>query len=193
MAELHMATMMSLSGRVGLVTGGGTGIGFMIAKASVANGAKVYITRRKLDVLEQAAASVTGALGSVFPIQMDVTDEESVKAGVRHIEGIDSKLDILVNNAGFAGSLRDPDFIGKKLAATDPFEPETVQNWADIFALNTIAPFFIVRTFQALLVKGARSRPQGTSSVINVRGAIAKMDSTSPLSSIAYNVTKSAL
>ncbi|KAK0245128.1 hypothetical protein EDD85DRAFT_757898 [Armillaria nabsnona] len=188
MANLNMATVMSLSGRVGLVTGGGTGIGFMIAKAFAANGAKVYITGRRLDVLSQAAASVTGVPGS-----MDVTDEESVKAGVKHIEGIDGKLDILVNNAGIAGPLRDPDFIAKKFAATDPFEPETVQTWTDVFALNTIAPFFLVRAFQSLLVKGARSRPQGTSSVINVSSGAATLNALIPLSSVAYPITKSAL
>ncbi|KAK0199566.1 short-chain dehydrogenase [Desarmillaria ectypa] len=166
---------MSLSGRSGLVTGGGTGIGFMIAKAFAANGAKVYITGRRLDVLEQAAVSVTGVPGSIVPWISQT--EESVEAGAKHIEGIDGKLDILVNSAGFAASLRDPDFI----------------DWVDIFALNTIAPFFIVRAFQSLLVKGARSRPQGTSSVINVSSVAAKMDSTSPLSSIAYNATKAAL
>ncbi|SJL11699.1 related to dehydrogenases with different specificities (related to short-chain alcohol dehydrogenases) [Armillaria ostoyae] len=193
MADLNMATAMSLSGRVGLVTGGGTGIGFMIAKAFAANGAKVYITGRRLDVLEQAAASVTGVPGFVVPIQMDVTDEESVKAGVKHIEGIDGKLDILVNNAGIAGSLRDPDFTAKKFAATDPFEPETVQTWTDLFALNTIAPFFVVRAFQSLLVKGARSRHGGTATVINVSSVATKMNTPGPLTSVAYLMTKSAL
>ncbi|PBK64208.1 NAD(P)-binding protein [Armillaria solidipes] len=192
MADLNMATVMSLSGRVGLVTGGGTGIGFMIAKAFAANGAKVYITGRRLDVLEKAAASVTGVPGSVVPIQMDVTDEESVKAGAKHIEGVDGKLDILVNNAGIGGSLRDPDFTAKKLAATDPFEPETMQTWTDIFALNTIAPFFIVRAFQSLLIKGAQSRHEGTASVINVSSVAAKMNALT-LSSVAYPVTKVAL
>lgn len=67
MADLNVATVMSLSGRVGLVTGGGTGIGFMIAKAFAANGAKVYITGRRLEVLEKAAASVTGVPGSIVP------------------------------------------------------------------------------------------------------------------------------
>ncbi|KAK0438940.1 short-chain dehydrogenase [Armillaria borealis] len=193
MADLSMTTVMSLSGRVGLVTGGGTGIGFMIAKAFAANGAKVYITGRRLDVLEQAAASVTGVPGSIVPIQMDVTDEESVKAGAKHIEGIDGKLDILVNNAGFAASLRDPDFVAKKYAAEDIFEPETVQNWADIFSLNTIAPFFVIRAFQSLLIKGAHSRPQGTSSVINISSVAAKMNMTSPMITVAYSVTKAAL
>ncbi|PBK89341.1 NAD-binding protein [Armillaria gallica] len=126
---------------------------------------------------------------------MDVTDEESVKAGVKHIEGIDGKLDILVNNAGIAGPLRDPDFTAKKFAATDPFEPETVQTWTDLFALNTIAPFFVVRAFQSLLIKGARSRPQGTSSVINVSSVGAQMNTPTPLTSacVAYLMTKSAL
>ncbi len=106
---------------------------------------------------------------------------------MQHIEGIDGKLDILVNKsvydahgspppytklflapASIASSLGDPDFITKKRTAEDPFEPETIQNWADIFALNMIAPFFVVRAFQSLLVKGARSRLQGTASVINI-------------------------
>ncbi|KAK0438969.1 hypothetical protein EV421DRAFT_1713819 [Armillaria borealis] len=192
MADLSMATVMSLSGRVGLVTGGGMGIGFMIAKAFAANGAKVYITGRRLDVLEKAAASVTGVPGSIILIQMDVTDEESVKAGVKHIEGIDGKLDILVNNAGIGNSLRDPDFTAKKLAATDPFEPETLQTWTDIFALNTIAPFFVVRAFQSLLIKGARSRHEGTASVINVSSVVAKMNALTLLSS-AFTLDKLTL
>ncbi|KAK0204411.1 hypothetical protein DFS33DRAFT_652907 [Desarmillaria ectypa] len=193
MADLNVATVMSLSGRVGLVTGGGTGIGFMIAKAFAANGAKVYITGRRMDVLEQAAASVTGIPGSIVPLQMDVTNEESVRAGAKHIEEIDSKLDILVNNAGFGTSRRDPDFSAKKLAASDPFEPETVQDWMDIFALNTIAPFFAVRAFQSLLIKGAHSRPQGTSSVINISSAAAKLHTPVNISCLAYGPTKAAL
>ncbi|KAK0245109.1 short-chain dehydrogenase [Armillaria nabsnona] len=193
MANLNMATVMSLSGRVALVTGGGTGIGFNIAKAFAANGAKVYITGRRLDVLEKAAVSVTGVPGSIVPLQMDVTNEEAVKAGAKHIEETDSKLDILVNNAGFAGSLRDPDFIVKQTAASDPLELETVQNWAEIFALNTIAPFFVVRAFQSLLIKGAHSRPQGTSRVINISSVAATYNSQGPGTCLAYSATKAVL
>ncbi|KAK0506703.1 short-chain dehydrogenase [Armillaria luteobubalina] len=198
MADLNIATVISLSGRVGLVTGGGTGIGFMIAKTFAANGAKVYITGRRLDVLEKAAATITGVSGSIVPLQMDVTDEEDVKAGAKHIENTDGKLDILVNNAGYAGARdqtgsHDQDFAAKKYVAEDPFEPETVQNWADLFSLNTIAPFFVVRAFQSLLVKGASSRPQGTSSIINITSVAAKMNTSASMASVAYSVTKAAL
>ncbi|SJL18845.1 uncharacterized protein ARMOST_22447 [Armillaria ostoyae] len=129
---------------------------------------------------------------------MDVIDEEDVKASAKHIEGIDGKLDILVNNTGYAGARNqagshDPNFTAKKCAADDPFEPETVQNWADLFTLNTIAPFFVMRTFQSLLIKGASSRPQGMSSVINISSVAAKMNTSSPMVSVAYSVTKATL
>ncbi|PBK89386.1 NAD(P)-binding protein [Armillaria gallica] len=146
-----------------------------------------------MDVLEKAAASVTGVPGSIIPLQMDVTDEEDVKAGAKHIENTNGKLDILVNGAGIAGSLRDPDFFAKQDAAADPLEPETVQNWADIFALNTIAPFFVVRAFQSLLIEGAHSRPQGTSSVINISSVSAIYNTQGPGTCMAYSVTKAAL
>jgi NAD(P)-dependent dehydrogenase (short-subunit alcohol dehydrogenase family) len=52
-----------LTGRIALVTGGGTGIGLMIAKGLAANGAKVYITGRRRDTLEAASAGdQTGAM-----------------------------------------------------------------------------------------------------------------------------------
>ncbi|KAK0506709.1 hypothetical protein EDD18DRAFT_1343101 [Armillaria luteobubalina] len=176
MADLNIATVMSLSGRVGLVTGGGTGIGFMIAKTFAANGAKVYITGRRSDVLEKAAATVTGVSGSIVPLRMDVTNEEDVKAGAKHIEEVDGKLDVLVNNAGYAGARdqsgsHDQDFTAKKYAAEDPFEPETVQNWADLFSLNTIAPFFVAR------------QASSTSPALRSLGSIW----------VAYCVTKAAL
>lgn len=175
-----------------MVTGGGTGVGLSIAKAFAAAGAKVYITGRRLDVLEKAAASVTGVSGSIVPLQLDVTNEENVNAAAKHIGGIDGKLDILVNNAGFATS-RDPDFFNKKVSANNPFEPETVQNWADMFALNTITPFFVIRAFESLLVNGAQSRPHGTSSVINISSVSATLVSAATGVSVAYGPTKAAL
>ncbi|KAK0438996.1 hypothetical protein EV421DRAFT_1906329 [Armillaria borealis] len=103
-ADLNVASATSLFGRlIGLVMGGGTWIGFMIAKAFAANGDKIYITGRRLDVLEQAAASVHRCLRVHRPNPDGRTDEGSVKTGAKHIEEVDRKIDTLVNNTGPSG------------------------------------------------------------------------------------------
>jgi len=56
MSTYRPATLFNLSGRVALVTGGGTGIGWMITTGLAASGAKVYITGRRLSVLQNAAS-----------------------------------------------------------------------------------------------------------------------------------------
>jgi NAD(P)-dependent dehydrogenase (short-subunit alcohol dehydrogenase family) len=55
-AELQNSTIFNLRGRIALVTGGGSGIGLMIARGLAANGAKVYIGGRRKEVLETVAA-----------------------------------------------------------------------------------------------------------------------------------------
>jgi len=53
--NLHTSTIFDLRGRIALVSGGGTGIGLMIAGGLAANGAKVYIGSRRKDVLQKVA------------------------------------------------------------------------------------------------------------------------------------------
>ena len=62
-ASYRPHSMYDLSGRVALVTGGGTGIGLMCAQGLAACGAKVYITGRRLDVLEKVSAAWDKQIG----------------------------------------------------------------------------------------------------------------------------------
>jgi len=85
-----------LDGSTALVTGGGTGLGLAIASGLSAAGADVVIAARRRDVLEEAAATISGATGNpVVADVVDIRDRESVEAlAGRH------EVDIVVNNAG---------------------------------------------------------------------------------------------
>ncbi|KIM36701.1 hypothetical protein M413DRAFT_13849 [Hebeloma cylindrosporum] len=185
---MSISSAIDLSGRVGLVTGGGTGIGLMIAQGLASCGAKVYIAGRRVDVLEKSAAGYQGK-GSIVALCMDVVDEESIKKGVKFISEADGKLDILVNNAGITTPLGESDFATKKFE----YSAEGKIPMELHFKLNVFAPFFVTSAFLELLEKGARSRIDGTSSVINISGCAAVMKSGFANLSFAYATTKAAL
>ena len=92
--------MADMTGRVVLVTGGGKGIGFGIAKAFAKAGASLVITGRTAATLEKAAAQLKEDYGvDVLALTADGADEQGVKdVGAKAIERF-GKLDVLVNNA----------------------------------------------------------------------------------------------
>ena len=93
--------LFSVAGRTALVTGGATGIGFMIASALARGGARVLIASRNLEACEGAAHRINdGPSGSAEAFVGDVSSEEGVAALARGVEDRCDRLDILVNNAG---------------------------------------------------------------------------------------------
>jgi NAD(P)-dependent dehydrogenase (short-subunit alcohol dehydrogenase family) len=88
----------TLTGRIAIVTGGGSGIGAAIARAFAGAGARVAVAGRNADRLAQVAAEIGGEA-----VAADVTSEASVKALFERVDAVFGGLDILVNNAGIAG------------------------------------------------------------------------------------------
>jgi NAD(P)-dependent dehydrogenase (short-subunit alcohol dehydrogenase family) len=93
--------------RVVLVTGASSGIGNCCAEYLSQQGYRVYGTSRRTDLTDGEQISSNTNLFQM--IQMDVTNESSVKKGIDYIIARESRIDVVANNAGFAiiGSLED--------------------------------------------------------------------------------------
>lgn len=101
-----MGRLGKLDGRNALVTGGGTGIGFGCARELAAEGARVTLAGRRLDVLEEAAGRLASEGFDVAFTGCDITDEVQVKHAVE-VARRGANLDVLVANAGsgFPGAI----------------------------------------------------------------------------------------
>ena len=95
-----------LAGRVALVTGGGTGIGFGIASCLAAAGADVAIASRNPDHLEPAAEKLRASGSKVSAVAVNVRERDSVAQMVQQVADRHGRLDIMVNNA--AGNFYAP-------------------------------------------------------------------------------------
>lgn len=97
---------MRLEGKVAVVTGGGTGIGKGAAIALAENGARVLVTGRRSQPLEETAAAIRQNGGTALACPGDVTVRADIEKMCALIKNEWGRLDILVNNAGSA--LRKP-------------------------------------------------------------------------------------
>ena len=73
-----MNDLFSLQGRVALITGGSRGIGEMIAKGFIAQGARVYISSRKADVCERTAQELSQGGGKCVALPVDVSTNQGM-------------------------------------------------------------------------------------------------------------------
>ena len=99
---MPLNTWFELNGKVALVTGGGTGIGRMIAEALAMAGARVLICSRKIASVKAAADQINAAghPGRAEAFQGDVATEAGIDAIVAEVRSRTDGLHILVNNAG---------------------------------------------------------------------------------------------
>ncbi|NND74115.1 MAG: SDR family oxidoreductase [Ilumatobacter sp.] len=98
---MDVSSLFGLSGKVAVVTGGSRGIGYMIAAGLVANGVRVYITARKAEACDAAAAELS-AHGECISIPADLSTPDGLTTFVGALTERESQVDILVNNAGAA-------------------------------------------------------------------------------------------
>lgn len=129
-----------LEGVRALVTGGTSGLGFAISQALAEAGARVALTGRTEQRVQDAATRIARG-ARVTGLVMDVRDERSVSAGVDRALAVLSGVDVLVNNAGIGMRTVNPDFM------TDPvgFWHVSPDGFRDLFATNVLGYFLVAR------------------------------------------------
>jgi citronellol/citronellal dehydrogenase len=123
---------LDLTGKVAIVTGGGTGIGYATAMQFAQLGASVVIAARTADELEAAAARIREATGAkCIAVPTDVKDEQACIALVQRTVDVFGRVDILINNAG-----------GTRMG---PLETIPTKGWDSIFDLNVKSAYILTR------------------------------------------------
>lgn len=160
MADTHqfdVNRLFSTKGMVCVVTGGGTGIGLMASQALAANGAKVYITGRRKEVLENAAKTHDPKKygGEIVPLgPCDVRQKEELQSLVEDLSKREKYIDLLMVNAGFTGPRGKPDQEDADALKQKLWENETVEEWQDVFQTLVTSVYFTTVAFLPLLQAG---------------------------------------
>src|SRR6476661_4098391 len=171
---MKIEELFSVRGKVALVTGGSRGIGEMITRAYVDNGARVYVTARKAEACDALADELSKS-GECISIPADISLIEEIDRLGSEIEKRESKLDILVNNAGASWGA---DFVSF---------PES--GWDKVMDINVKSVFFLTQRLIKLLE--AAGSAQSYSRVINI-GSIEGIRTTH-LEAYSYAASKAGV
>src|SRR5690349_7735982 len=166
--------LFDLTGKTALVTGGSRGLGLQIAEALGEAGARVLLTARKADELEQAARRLADQGIDAQWVAADASRPEEVQRVAEEAMRCLAQVDILVNNAGATWGA--------------PAEEYPLEAWDKVMNLNVRSVFLMS---QAVGKHSMIPRRQGK--IINV-ASIAGLAGNSPdLALIAYNTSKAAV
>jgi gluconate 5-dehydrogenase len=153
---MKVLDLLSLKGRNALVTGGSRGLGLQMAEALGEMGARVAITARKKDELEQAVSYLKKAGVNASFFACDIGRREAIVTAAQQILGELGKIDILVNNAGATWGA--------------PAEDHPLEGWDKLVNVNLTGVFVLTQ------LVGKRSMiPAKWGRVINIASVAGQM------------------
>ncbi|SHK66515.1 SDR family NAD(P)-dependent oxidoreductase [Hymenobacter psychrotolerans] len=125
----------NLHGRVVLITGGSRGLGLILARQAVAEGAKVAICARDADELERARQELSQDGAEVLTLVRDLTNADDVQTMVAEVQQQLGAIDVLINNAGIitAGPLDN-------IELRDYHDSMDTHFWAPLHAMQAVLP-----------------------------------------------------
>jgi 2-deoxy-D-gluconate 3-dehydrogenase len=153
----NIMQMMSLTGRVALVTGGNSGIGLGMARGLARAGAALAIAGRNADKNAAAARELEALGAQVLALQADVTQEADCNALVQATLTRFGRLDILINNAGT--NIRKPP------------QDYTLEEWRTVMDTNLTSAFLCSKAAYPALVQAGGGKIINTGSMTSLFGA----------------------
>ncbi|MEO5805533.1 SDR family oxidoreductase [Devosia sp.] len=138
----------SLAGKVAVVTGASMGIGYGLAKAVAAAGARVAVASRDMVRLGQLVSEIEAEGGEAAAFALDVRDVPSIGKTFAAIKDHFGSVDILVNNAG--------------LGDNHPAEDVTEADWDTMMAVNLKGSFFVAQAAGRIMLA------QGQGRIVNI-------------------------
>jgi NAD(P)-dependent dehydrogenase (short-subunit alcohol dehydrogenase family) len=148
---MKIEDLFSVRGKLAVITGGSRGIGEMIARAYIDNGARVIITARNAAVCDGLAAELSKT-GECISIPADLSKMEEIERFAAEVAKREKQVDILVNNAGASWGA--------------PFDDFPESGWDKVMDLNVKSIFFLTQKLIKQLE--AAGTPEDYARVINI-------------------------
>ncbi len=132
-------SLLNLSGKTAIVTGGAAGIGYGIAYRLAEAGANVVIANRTKETGDKAATELSGKGFKVMSVTTDVSSEQSVRNMVNETVNRFGSIDILVNNAGVYPAM--------------PLSQMSLQDFDNVLSINLKGVFLCTKYASAQMIK----------------------------------------
>lgn len=171
---MNVMQLFDLSSKVAIVTGGSRGLGQEIAEGLGEAGAKVVITGRRRQWLEQAEAELQSKGIEVLSVEADVVDQDGVAATVQASLDRFGGIDILINNAGLSWGAPSLEF---------PFD-----KWQLVLNVNLTGVWLMSQATAPHLIA------RGGGTIVNVSSITAQLGLEPELQdTVSYNASKGAV
>lgn len=147
---MRIPQLFNIEGKVAIVTGGSRGIGQMIARGFVENGARTYITARSEETCA-ATAEALSQYGECIAIPADLSTVDGIHQFVEVFKSKEDRLDVLVNNAGTMKPRQQHSSLSDAMAAFGE------SDWDRAMDINLKALFFLTQQLLPSLKQGAEA------------------------------------
>ncbi|MES9682858.1 gluconate 5-dehydrogenase [Bacillus sp. AFS001701] len=171
---MSIAQLFDLTGKTAIVTGGGSGLGRVMAIALAEAGANVVVCSRRLEVCEEVVKEIE-ALGSrALAISLDVTSPESIEKGLKQAISQFGSIEVLVNSSG--------------TVFETPATEMPLEQWQSMLDTNVTGTFLMCQAVGKHMINNEYGKIINISSSIGFKGV-----DPEAVDSVGYTTSKGAV